>query len=424
MDAPGHTVTAEELGYRRAWFYDSPALYADVWMVLALAADRTRSIGLGPAVLVPSLRHPMVTAAAIATLAAQAPGRVAVAVGAGFTGRMVLGERPMPWIEVASYIRVLHALLRGEAIEWDGHLLRMLHPDGFGASRPVDIPILVGADGPKGMAVAEELGDGVFSAMVPVTCDHRWRPLLTMGTVLDDGEDPGSERAIRAVGPALAVVYHGTYLRGGADAVDSLPGGREWREATEAVPERERHLAVHEGHLVEANPRDLPAVRAGASLIPDLTLTGTAAEVRQKIEALADLGITEVAFQPGGPDIPGELERFASRNGGAVLARRVAPGRESEPEEPGAHPSRPVRDGTETNGGGAAEEPPARLVGSEEQAPEEDQHRAEDDQGPQVRAGEGEGVTRLRSRRRRRRGHRVGGGGCGERQLRGRCGGG
>jgi 5,10-methylenetetrahydromethanopterin reductase len=50
------------LGYRRAWLYDSPALATDVWMVLSRCAQRTSRIGLGPGVLVPSLRHPMVNA--------------------------------------------------------------------------------------------------------------------------------------------------------------------------------------------------------------------------------------------------------------------------------------------------------------------------------------------------------------------------
>src|SRR6478672_7338251 len=93
--AVDHIALAEQLGYERAWVYDSPALYPDVWMILGLAAERTSRIGLGPGVLVPSLRHPMTNAAAIATLAALAPGRLAVAVGAGFTGRHVLGQRPM-----------------------------------------------------------------------------------------------------------------------------------------------------------------------------------------------------------------------------------------------------------------------------------------------------------------------------------------
>lgn len=119
-DTPDHVAAAEALGYRRAWLYDSPALYPDVWVTLALAAQRTERIGLGPGVLVPSLRHPMVNAAAIAQLASLAPGRVAVAVGAGFTGRMTLGQRSLPWTEVRHYVEVLRGLLGGDTVEWAG----------------------------------------------------------------------------------------------------------------------------------------------------------------------------------------------------------------------------------------------------------------------------------------------------------------
>src|SRR5580765_318345 len=118
MQTAEHVHVAEELGFVRAWAYDSPALYPDVWMQLALAAARTTTIGLGPAVLVPSLRHPMTNAAAIATLVDLAPGRVAVAFGAGFTGRYVLGQKPMRWTDVGDYVRALKALLRGETTDW------------------------------------------------------------------------------------------------------------------------------------------------------------------------------------------------------------------------------------------------------------------------------------------------------------------
>ncbi|HET6583933.1 MAG TPA: LLM class flavin-dependent oxidoreductase, partial [Nannocystaceae bacterium] len=73
-----HVELAEELGYDAVWFYDSPALYEDVWMLLALAADRTERVTLGTAVLVPDLRHVLVTASAIATLEHLAPGRVEI----------------------------------------------------------------------------------------------------------------------------------------------------------------------------------------------------------------------------------------------------------------------------------------------------------------------------------------------------------
>jgi 5,10-methylenetetrahydromethanopterin reductase len=90
--SPEHARIAEQLGYARAWFYDSPALYTDVWVQLCRAAERTERIALGPGVMIPSLRHPMATAAAIATLAELAgTERVMVGVGTGFTGRLTLG---------------------------------------------------------------------------------------------------------------------------------------------------------------------------------------------------------------------------------------------------------------------------------------------------------------------------------------------
>jgi 5,10-methylenetetrahydromethanopterin reductase len=316
-DTPEHVQLAETLGYRRAWLYDSPALCPDVWMVLSRCAERTSRIGLGPGVLVPSLRHPMVNAAAIAELVDLAPGRVAGAVGSGFTGRFTLGKRPMPSRQVAEYVRCLKALLAGETAEWDGAKIRMLHLPGFGAKRPVQVPILIGADGPKGLAVAAELGDGVFSAALPQPDAVKvadWRALLSFGTVLDEGEQLTSTRVVDAAGPAAVVMYHAAYERGGA-AVDGLPGGRGWREAVEAYPEDERHLAIHDGHLVKANPRDEPHV---AELIPFASstgLTGTAQQVSERIAGLGALGVTELVYQPAGSDIERELRAFASATG-------------------------------------------------------------------------------------------------------------
>jgi 5,10-methylenetetrahydromethanopterin reductase len=309
---------AEILGYRRAWLYDSPALAADVWMVLSRCAERTSRIGLGPGVLVPSLRHPMVNAAAIAELVDQAPGRVAVAIGSGFTGRLTLGKRPMPWRQVADYIRCLKALLAGDTALWEGAQIRMLQLPGFGAKRPIDVPILIGADGPKGLAVAAELGDGVFSAALPqpdAAGVTDWRALLSFGTVLDEGEDLTSPRVIDAAGPAAVVLYHATYERGGAAAVDALPGGRAWREAIESYPESERHLVIHAGHLIKANPRDEPHVADLMAFASSMALTGTGEQVSEKIAGLAALGVTELVYQPAGSDIGRELRAFASAAG-------------------------------------------------------------------------------------------------------------
>ncbi len=315
---PAQVELAESLGYQRAWLYDSPALYPDVWMVLTRCAERTTRIGLGPGVLVPSLRHPMVNAAAIAELEGQAPGRVVVAVGSGFTGRLAMGQRPMPWRKVAEYVRCLRTLLAGDIAVWEGTKISMLHLPGFGALRPIRVPILIGAEGPKGLAVAAELGDGVFAAAVPQPDAVKvsdWRALLCYGTVLDEGEDVTSPRAIDAAAPGAVVFYHAVYERGGAAAVDAFPGGEGWRKAVEEYPEDERHLAIHAGHLVRANPRDEPYVAALIPLASSIALTGTAEQVAEKIAGLAGQGVTEIVYQPAGSGIERELEVFAAAAG-------------------------------------------------------------------------------------------------------------
>ena len=228
LDSPAHIAIAEDLGYQRAWLYDTPQQSPDVWMSLALAASRTSRIGLGPGVLIPTLRHPMVNAAATAALEALAPGRVAVAFGTGFTGRRAMGYRAIPWSFMDAYIRTFRALLCGEVVEWEGARMRMLHPDGHAAPRPVEVPVLVGALGPKGHDVARDLGDGLFAtqAVAEAAREFSWVAFLYWGTVLDDGEDPGSERVRAAAGPGGALAYHATYELVGAVRRARHPGWR------------------------------------------------------------------------------------------------------------------------------------------------------------------------------------------------------
>lgn len=304
-DSHEHARIAEQLGYRRAWFYDSPALYPDVWVQLCRAAERTQRIGLGPAVLVPSLRHPMTNAAAIATLASLAGAeRVAVAIGSGFTGRLTLGQRPLAWSFVTEYVRAVRALLRGEIVEWEGRAIQMLHPDGYAAARPLEVPFVIAAAGPKGVSAARELGDGVFGS-APIG-GFAWSVLLAFGTVLDPGESAGSARAIAAAGHAASVLLHWAVEN---RQVGALPGGAEWAAQYDAVPERTRHLALHDQHLIAVNARDRAFVTG--ELLAKQGLALDRAGWRAKLAALEAQGVTEIAYQPAGPGIPRELEALA-----------------------------------------------------------------------------------------------------------------
>ena len=177
-ETPDHIALAEELGYARAWVYDTPALQLDCWMTLALAAARTRRIVLGPGVLIPSLRHPMVTAAAVAHLVELAGAdRVVVGIGTGFTGRRALGQKPLRWADMPDHIHTLQALLRGETVEVEGRATRMLHWADQAPARPIEAPIVLGVNGPRGLETAKGLGCGVFTSRPPTRRQLRRLPL-------------------------------------------------------------------------------------------------------------------------------------------------------------------------------------------------------------------------------------------------------
>lgn len=305
-DTPDHVALAERLGYHRAWFYDSPALLADVWATMALAATRIERIGLAAGMPVPRVRPPMVTATAAAQLA---PGRLTLGIGTGFTGSVLLGQKPMRWADVATYTHAVQTLLRGGDVEWDGMMTRMCHPQGFAAPRPVELPWVVAAEGPKGLEVARTYAQGVACALAGPPAEFDWAVKLTFGTVLDEGEPPTSDRAFDAAGFGAAMAYHLYYEWQGAGALDQLPGGAQWRERVLQVDEGVRHFAAHEGHTVHVN--DIERAVMPRESVAAFTLTGPADELRQKLEEMAASGVTEIAYQPAGPDIPRELAAFA-----------------------------------------------------------------------------------------------------------------
>jgi 5,10-methylenetetrahydromethanopterin reductase len=322
LDSPQHIAISETLGYDRAWLQDTPQQSPDLWMMLALAAERTQRIGLGPGVLVPALRHPMVNAAATAALYDLAPGRVAVAFGTGFSGARSMGAKASTWSYMRDYIGVFRDLLRGETVEWDGGRMRMLHPAGFARPRPITVPIAISALGAKGLAVAKELGDGLFTVNgeTGFAKEFSWAALSVHGTVLADGEALDSPRVRAAAGPGNALAYHAAYEFGGD--VTALPAGQVWLDKITETPTQERHLVIHDHHLIGLSEADEAAWAAGSwSAIPNTTLTGSKAQLTDSLTAIAQQGITEIIYQPIGPDIAHELEAF-------IAAARAVPTRD------------------------------------------------------------------------------------------------
>ena len=69
-----------------------------------------------------------------------------------------------------------------------------MSPDGVIAKRPIDTPLIVAAGGPRALAIASEIGDGVMCAGV-IPPGVRDAYLLSFGTVLRAGETLSTRRA-------------------------------------------------------------------------------------------------------------------------------------------------------------------------------------------------------------------------------------
>jgi 5,10-methylenetetrahydromethanopterin reductase len=312
--APQLIKLAEDLGYAQGYLFDTPFAGDDVWYELHRAAQITSSIRLGPGVLVPTLRHPMVNAAQTLSLHMAAPGRVTTSFGTGFSSRAALGQPPIKWSYVESYVTAYQKLLAGETTEWDGQLIRLMLPPELVGALPLRIPLLMSGVGPKGAEVSKRLGAEGLITMFDVTPQQQQferRPVVVTGTVLDPGELVTDERVRAAVGPVWALQFHFAWTRHGAQAVLPMTGGAEWVDVISRVPERERHLAIHDGHLLDLNAADTAAWNAGGhTSVTQLTMTGSSQDVTAGIAKLIGNGATEIMVQPVGPDIPRELERF------------------------------------------------------------------------------------------------------------------
>ena len=155
-------VHAEHLGRDEVWLGDEgPA--REPFAVLAAAAARTERIRLALGVTNPYVRHPGVAVASAATIAELAGGRVVLGVGAG--GAMSLGPFEMTVDRPVGAVRDFLAIARGSRA---GTSAAGYSPSDL-AVAPIapEVPVFVGARGPRLNALASELADGAFVAGMP-----------------------------------------------------------------------------------------------------------------------------------------------------------------------------------------------------------------------------------------------------------------
>ncbi|HEV2188066.1 MAG TPA: LLM class flavin-dependent oxidoreductase [Stellaceae bacterium] len=317
---------AEELGFHRAWFYDTQMLSADPFVAMAAAAMKTTKIRLATGVLIPSNRLAAVAANAFASLNKLAPGRIDFGIGTGFTGRRAMGLGAVTLKSMEEYIRVAQALLAGETVEAEiegkKRLIRLLNPELGLINTRDPIPLYIAATGPRARALTAKLaagwintaGDVAGAAAGMMEMAGFWREaghkpealdavVLTGGAVLRPGEALDSDRVIAQAGPRAAMLLHraADQALGGFPPMASMPPqlaatiAGYVETARQFRPQGALYLENHRGHLMFVKPEERPFVTA--DLIRATTITGREAEIAATIAAFAEAGYAEVAVQ-------------------------------------------------------------------------------------------------------------------------------
>ena len=146
---------AEDVGFSLVGVADSQSVFREMYATMALCAQATRRVRIGPSVTNPITRHPAVAASGIATVDEIAPGRAFFGIGSGDSAILNLAERPSTLADMRAYVETVRALhTKGEAT-WHDRPVRLTWVKRA-------IPLYLSAEGPRTLELAGEIADGVI----------------------------------------------------------------------------------------------------------------------------------------------------------------------------------------------------------------------------------------------------------------------
>ena len=198
---------AESHGFEHGWTYDSHVLWQESFPLLTLAAQATTKLKLGHCVTNPGTREPTVLASGYATLHDISNGRMAMGIGRGDSAVRYIGDKPVRVAEFERRCRMIKDFMNGRPVEWNEKELQLkwVRPE------LPEIPMWVAGYGPKALAVAGRVGDGVIIQLAdPVII--QWIMDTARRAAEEAGRDPSELKCI---------VSAPTYISG------DIAGGRE-----------------------------------------------------------------------------------------------------------------------------------------------------------------------------------------------------
>ena len=169
--AAGQFAAAERIGIDQVW--TAEAYGSDAWTPLAWWGSRTSRVQLGTAVSQLSARPPTTLAMTAMTMDHLTGGRVMLGIGTS-NPQVVEGwygqPYPRPLERTREYIDILRKVIaRGEPVSYHGKHYQLPLAAGTGLGKPLrsilhpyrtEIPVYLGAEGPRNVALAAEVADG------------------------------------------------------------------------------------------------------------------------------------------------------------------------------------------------------------------------------------------------------------------------
>lgn len=304
-----YAIQAEKTGFDCIWITDH-FNNRNVYVSLAIISAYTDKIRFGPGVTNPYIVHPVVTAQAVSTLNEIAPGRVVCGLGVGDRTTLamvnVVQRRPLATIREA--VKMIRGVVSGKKFEMNGEIFKVSGAKlNFRVRNP--IPIFVGAQGPKMLALAAEIGDGVLiNASHPKDVENAMtfirKGAEKAGKKLEDLEISAYasfsvarslEKAMRAAVPIVAYIVagspeivlerHGISVEAASEIREAIVHGK-WKEAF--------FLVDHD--MIEA-----------------FSICGTPETCIERISQLSKIGVTQVvAGSPIGPNMRRSINMIAA----------------------------------------------------------------------------------------------------------------
>jgi len=293
-------LEAERLGYDSVWTAESWG--SDALTPLAWWGSRTNRIRLGTDLVQLSARQPTATAMAALTMDHLSGGRFVL--GLGVSGPQVVEgwygmPFPKPLARTREYVGIVREVLaREERVTSPGPHYPLPYPGGLGLGKPLrsimhplraDVPIILGAEGPKNVALAAEIGDGWFPIFYSAQHEQMYLDSLEEGWARPGARrsaadfeilptvtvviNPDVDQAADAMKPAVALYVGGMGAREMNFHFDVFC--RLGYEA-EATKIQELYLDGHQQDAIAAVPR---------RMVEEIALIGPREKIRDDLEA-------------------------------------------------------------------------------------------------------------------------------------------